>query len=317
MRLAALCLMLSAAVAHADDDPPWARGVTAAQKATAQTLLEAGNTLFVEHAYDGALAKYQAALAAWDHPAIRFNIVRCLIQLGHPLEADDQLALALKYGAAPLEDGPYNEALGYQKLLANQVAHVAVSCTQPGVLVTLDGKQVVSCPGAAEARVEPGPHHLVATRDGFVPRSEAMVIVGGKRETVAVTLVPLSSAPVVMVHRWDRWKPWAVLVGGVAVAGVGALIDYQASRDMKSYEDALVGACAGTGCGPKRPVPESVAAQKTSATHESEAGVALLSVGVATAVVGGVLLYLNRDRAEQPSIEVTPHGATIGFSTTF
>jgi hypothetical protein len=60
-------------------DTPWSRGVTDAAKAQAQALLEEGNALIVQNLFREALAKYEAALAAWDHPAIRFNMVRALI----------------------------------------------------------------------------------------------------------------------------------------------------------------------------------------------------------------------------------------------
>ncbi|HEY0252144.1 MAG TPA: hypothetical protein VGC41_11495 [Kofleriaceae bacterium] len=86
------------AIAHADD--PWAVGVTAEQKTAAQKLLEEGNALFLKKDYAPALEKYREATTKWDHPAIRFNMVRCEIQLNENVEASDDLALALKYGAA-------------------------------------------------------------------------------------------------------------------------------------------------------------------------------------------------------------------------
>ena len=57
------------------------------QKAQAQKILEEGNALFLKKDYAQALEKYKAAVAKWDHPAIRFNMVRCLIQLDKPVEA--------------------------------------------------------------------------------------------------------------------------------------------------------------------------------------------------------------------------------------
>ncbi len=308
-------------IARADEAPAWARGVTDAQKAAAQKLLDAGNTLFVEHDYVAALERYRQAIAAWDHPAIRFNIVRCLVQLDRPLEADDQLALALAYGAAPLEEAVYNEALAYQKLLGNQIAHIAVSCTQAGVLVTLDGQKATACPGAVDTRVTPGSHQLVGTRDGYAPRTAAIVVVGGKHESVTMTLTPLATAAVVHVHRWDRWKPWAVLASGAGVAALGGLVDFQASRDMRRYDDALVTACAGAGCNAGHPIPTDVAEQKTSAQRESAVGVGLVGVGVTAAVVGGVLLYVNRDRtivaAEHFEIVPARGGAAVSLSGRF
>lgn len=134
-------------------------GVSEEQKAAAKTLLDAGNARFVDHDYLAALDQFKEALTHWDHPAIRFNMVRCLIQLGRMLEASENLELALKYGAAPLEDAVYTEALAYQKLLANQVGTLDVECTQPRVALSLDGAPLVeSTPARSCTAGRPGCH---------------------------------------------------------------------------------------------------------------------------------------------------------------
>jgi tetratricopeptide (TPR) repeat protein len=119
--LAIVCaVMLARAPAHADS--PWAEGVTDDQKLRAKALLDAGNALLIEKKYVEALEKYTAAVAVWDHPAIRFNMVRCEIQLGKNLEAYEDLEKSLRYGAAPLEETVYNEAVGYQRSASSRSA---------------------------------------------------------------------------------------------------------------------------------------------------------------------------------------------------
>jgi hypothetical protein len=281
--------------ARADDAPPWARGVTDAQKQAAQKLLDDGNSRFVEHDYVAALAKYRAAIAIWDHPAIRFNVVRCLIQLDRPLEADDALVHALAYGSAPLEDSVYSEALAYGKLLANEIGHLALSCTEAGAELALDGKPALACPGTHEYRVAPGAHTVIGTRVGFAPQTTRVVVVGGQHEAVAVSLVPIELA-VTRVRRWAAWKPWVVAGAGLGVAGLGALVDYQASRDMASYDAQLVMNCRDTGCSPSHPITPQLVALEHSARSESALGVTALGIGAAAALAGGTLLYLNRER---------------------
>src|ERR1044071_9661205 len=122
---------------------PWAQGVSDTQKAQAQKKLEEGNGLFLSRKYKEALEADEAATASWDHPAIRFNMVRCLIQLDRPVEASDELNKALKYGKDPFDQAIYNEALNYQKLLASQIAEVEISCKQGGAKVTLDGQALM------------------------------------------------------------------------------------------------------------------------------------------------------------------------------
>src|SRR5512144_2903101 len=127
----ALAVMAAFAVApgRAHAESPWSVGVTEEQKAKSKELLDAGNALLLDKKYVEALDKYTAAVQVWDHPAIRFNMVRCLVQLGRNLEAYEDLEKALKYGQAPLEETVYAEALAYQKLLSTQIGDIKVTCT--------------------------------------------------------------------------------------------------------------------------------------------------------------------------------------------
>ncbi|HEY4057615.1 MAG TPA: PEGA domain-containing protein, partial [Kofleriaceae bacterium] len=246
-------ILLSAVIAGAAltstaaaDDQPWTKGVTDAQQKNASELLDQGNKQFVQKDYVGALKTFRDALTQWDHPAIHFNIVRCLVLLDQSYEAVDDLDKALQYGSAPLEDDVYREALGYQKLLASAVGSVSVTCKQEGVALTLDAQSIGPCPTAKSIRVKPGAHQLLAEKKGFVPRTMRVVVVGGTEEKADVELQTLSQGAHV-VHRFATWKPWAVFGGGLLVTGVGGLVQLTASNDMDSYDNAIDSRCS-VGC---------------------------------------------------------------------
>jgi hypothetical protein len=315
MRLA-VCVVLAllvSVVAHAETEP-WAIGITDQQKAQAQKLLEEGNALFLAKNYSEALEKYKAAVGAWDHPAIRFNMVRCLIQLDRPVEASDNLALALKFGAAPMDEAVYNEALSYQKLLANQIGDLDVHCEQVGVKITLDGQPLLSCPGKEHRRVAPGQHQLVGTKDGFLTKTTEVVVLGAKTQDSKIELVPLGKAAKV-VHRWSTWVPWTVFGGGLVLAGVGGVLQYFASQDMASYDSGVSTFCSGVGCAPDNPHLADLNDFKSRAQTENKIAVSIMTVGFATAVVGGVMLYMNRGRTVYES-SVEKQGPQVGFTPT-
>ena len=305
MKLGTLCLVVgmlfaSVGVAHAQAQP-WAQGVSDAQKAAAQKKLEEGNALFLKQQYPEALKAYQEAVAQWDHPAIRFNIVRCLIQLDKPVDASDNLQLALKYGAAPLEEAVYTEALAYQKLLANQIAEIEINCGQEGAKVTLDGQPLITkCPGKEKRRVPPGQHGVITTKEGFLPQNIEVVVIGGKTETVETKLVPLTSAGKI-VHRWPTWIPWVVFGGGLVVAGFGGVIEANAFSDMSAFDKQVSSQCQTTGS--DLSMNTTLRDQRDSAQRRDKIGVAIISVGAVGAVAGGVLLVLNRGKTvyEQPT----------------
>lgn len=326
MRLAwialGLALVCAASSAFADT-PAWSVGVTDAQKTQAQQFLEQGNALFLDKKYAPALEKYKSAVAAWDHPAIRFNIVRCLIQLDRPVEASDNLKLALAYGAAPLEEAVYTEALAYEKLLANQIASVSVKCTQQGVRMTLDGQPLATCPAEELRRVTPGTHQLVGTKEGFLTRTFEVVVIGGKEQRISLSLDPIEKAARIE-HRWPGWVPWVVFGGGFAVAGIGGLLDLAAVQEMESYDRAVAQSCPTKACKPEDLDPADRDLQESSETKSAFA-VGIMIAGGATIVTGAVMLYLNRGRTVYPTsverltptVTPMPGGATLSFSGRF
>ena len=302
-------VLLAAAPAHAEDPmAPWVAGVSEDNKAAAKKLLAQGNEEFLEHKYAEALATFQQAIAKWDHPAIRFNVVKCLIQLDRPVEAAENLDLALKYGPAPLEESVYADAMNYKKLLASQVGEIEMQCTQEGVHVSLDGQPVLDCPGSNARRVKPGHHQVVGVKAGLMTTTSDAVVVGGTTEHVAIQLVPASRGEM-LVHRWPTWIPWVVFGGGLALAGTGVLLDEVASAKMNDYDRALVRDCGTTGCGPGHPLPQADSDLRSTANTFSAIGTTTILAGAATVITGSVLLYMNRGRIVYRDVEVSPtHG---------
>ena len=295
----AMSLLLETHVAAEPTPPPWVAGVSEQQKAAAHERLEAGNALFLDHKYADELTEYQKAVVAWDHPAIRFNIVRCLIQLDKPVEAFDNLTLALKYGATPLEQGVFAEATTYQKLLANQIGELEVTCAQPGVAVSLDGRSLLNCPGTKQTRVVPGEHQLVGTKAQFSTRTFDVVVLGGKQQHQAVELVPVARTAKI-TRRWGMWVPWSVFGGGLALTGLGALIELKASSDFAAFDRMVQRDCA-KGC------TEVDYGTRNTARLENRIGVGTLTVGAVAVAAGAVMIYLNRARTSYPTeIEVRP-----------
>lgn len=313
---AVLVAILAARGVAAADPQPWAVGVTDEQKARARQALDEGNALFLEKRYVEALARYEQAIAAWDHPAIRFNIVRCQIQLDRIVEAADSLKRALAYGAAPLDPAIYQEALSYEKLLANQIGELAITCAQPGVRVTLDGQPLASCPARVERRVKPGPHQIVGVKPGLLTSSVDVVVVGGTRRAIAVELAP-PSATARIEHRWPTWIPWAVFGGGLAVIATGAIVDVNAASRLDSYERVVDQSCSPAACTPAQ--IDELEGIRRSAERQSRIGVGMMVAGGAIAAAGGVLLYLNRGRTVYarerlvPAVAPGAGGATLSL----
>lgn len=294
----------------------WSKGVSPEARERAQGLLAQANEQFLARRYKEALQTYEEAVAAWDHPGIRFNMARVLIALDRPLEASANLERALAYGKEPLEDQTYAEALNYQRLLAGQIAELHVRCGQSGVDVKLDGEQLLKCPGEVTRKLLPGSHALVGTQPGMLTHSEDVMLLGGKRRDVELVLVTLESATEYR-RRWDVWKPWAIAGAGAVVAGLGVLLDLKARGDMDELGRALA-SCGAEGCTRERYAME-FAPREDQARFEHRLGVTVIAVGAGAVLAGLVGVVLNRERpyvhehADAGSVVpvATPSGAGV------
>jgi hypothetical protein len=275
-------------------EPAWARGVSAQAKDDAQRLLEQGNALFLRGDFRAALATYQDALRAWDHPAIRFNIGRTLIQLDRTAEAFDNLELALSHGRGALEEHVHAEAQGYLKLLRGQVSELELRCTQEGVEVSIDGRKLLSCPRVQKVRLAPGPHVVVGSRAGFIPQTLDVVLAPGAAASAQVHLLSVQEATRVQ-RRWQLWKPWSLVGGGVALGSVSAILGWKARSHNEQYGKDIALLCNEGPCRESE-LPQATRDLAWRAERESRTAIVLGSLaGVATSA-GLVLVLMNQPR---------------------
>ncbi len=292
---------------------PWSVGISVEQKARARQLLARGNELLVQNRYAAALEQYELAIRAWDHPAIRANMVVCFINLARPLEAYQSALSALKYGPAPLDKPEvYAETQNYRKLLEGQIAALEVSCSEPRARVTLDGQDLLACPGATRRHVIAGRHQLVAYKSGFLTVTRDFTSTGGAAQSIDLRLVRLADAARID-GPWDPWKPWAITAGGAGLMLAGGLLQLKAESDMDRHDADLERLCGGNGCAPDA-IPESVSDRKSLALLENKLAIGAIVAGGAVAVGGLVGVYINRPRTILPGESGTAIGVALLLS---
>lgn len=302
-----------------EDSRPWARGVSEQEQALARKLYVAGNAEFTESRFAQALAKYREAARHWDHPAIRFNMVVCLINLDQPVEAKDELEKSLLYGAAPLGNEAYAQGLTYRKLLDAQLAHLEATCTEPGALVTLDGKYLFTGPGTAQQFVRPGEHQLAATKPGLRTAFTTFAGVAGK--WVAYDLRP---SPEMAQPHWRYWKH--VLVGGAVLAGAGALPYLSARTDLRDYDKLVIKHCPHGCTSDELGMYSDVRAMQDRAAAKQGVAFSMFAAGGAAVLTGVLGLIIDQPRVGRdstraipvvPIVAATPGGATVSLDWTY
>lgn len=288
----------------------------------AQALYRAGNELFLDRNYAEALAKYQAAVARWDHPAIRYNMAECYISLVNTLEAYRQLERALAQGRRPFAANPeyYERGLQLRKRLLAQLGHVEIVAKQPNVHITLDGETIESEQGGIAIVVSPGAHQLVVKSPGYLTDSQSIVISPNERRKIEVVLSPVP-VPRVERRRWRRWIPWAVASAGAAVMLTGTPLMVLADANYGDYEQAIHDMCQPSRACDRNALPEATRALRRRGDRQKLAAQLLWTTGGAVLAAGTILTLLNQPRmveVERGSrlpieAEIGPQGGSITF----
>jgi hypothetical protein len=311
-----LIVTMAGAVARASPPPkgadkksatPWSQGVPETSQKRALQLFQEGNVFFEQAKYTEAVAKYEQALTAWDHPNIRFNMAVCLINMRQPLVAWEHLKQALRFGDAPLGKRLYAEAQTYVAVLESSLAELTVKSTQSDVSVMVDGGQVLTGAGEHTMKLLAGKHQLVATRPGYVTDSRALDLPAGKptNEQIALVRETVKVERENYERRWKWWLPWAVAGSSVVFGVVGGGVYAGARSQMNQYDSALAQMCP-AGC-TEAQIPGSLKSQATSARHKSEVAIGLWTGAGAAVITGGVLAILNRPRKmEERRLVLTP-----------
>jgi hypothetical protein len=309
MRAAAALIVLACGlgVAHAEDKP-WAEGVPAQAQEQALDLYRQGNELFEQAHYLEALAKYEVALASWDHPSIRYNAAVCLINLGRAEEAYANLMAALRFGGAPLSPELQRQAQTYEKLLASQLAELEVQCKEPAAKVMLDGNPLLDCPGAQSRKLRAGRHQVVAQKPGYETESRAVELAPGKKTTLVLEL-RMITAKGRLERRWPKWLPWTVLAGGAVVGGVAVPLYFNARSDWQAWDDQLTAYCP-SGCDPTTlEASQRARLDDLDSTRHRSATFAYTAIGVgAVGIAAGFTLVL----LDQPRLVGTTVQPQVG-----
>lgn len=277
--------------------------------AKAQALVDTAVGHFLAKEYDAslkALLEAEGIAVEANDPGlagIRFNIARCLEELGRPAEA---LAAYEAYLKLPDESHRKARAWKAAKALEDRVyGRLDVACDPPGARAALaerpDGPS--SCPLRLD-RLAPGTYHVTVSHPGHVDAERSVDVVAGQTATLAMKLAaaaPATPTPTILAPvpgaqpRRARTNPWpwvTVGVGVLAVAGGG--LATAAAMDTRDTAEGL---------------PPGTERDDEVASFETTRAVSYTAYGVgAAALVGGLVWWL----VDAPGpVSTTPNGVAF------
>ncbi|XYI03249.1 hypothetical protein ACMHYB_27205 [Sorangium sp. So ce1128] len=265
---------------------PWHEGVSEERKQRAIELFAQARELHRQMMLGEARAKYEEALAQWEHPDLRFYLGRVLKTMGLPLLAHESLRLSMRWGPGSLEPEDDAEARALmQELVARELAVMELRCDEPGAAVLLDGKPWFVGPGIAERFLMPGEHLITVKKEGYIPLTATVVTYAGARASRV-----LSVDRVVTERPWAAWVPWSFIGAGAALGVAGVVLQWRAGEHMAAAEQQFEASC-GLRCGPVR------SREYSRSRTESHVAVGLYVAAGATLATGAALVFLNRPRS--------------------
>ncbi|MFT3696267.1 MAG: PEGA domain-containing protein [Kofleriaceae bacterium] len=287
-----ICVVAALCGGARADDKPWAAGVSDENQKKALDLYNQGAEKFKVDDFKGAIEIYESALPYWDHPAIRYNLALCQINIDRVVEAYDNLERAMKFGEAPLGHDQWKQAQTYQRMLAGRVAEIQVNA-EPGASVSLDGKPLAE----SHQRVLSGDHQIVVEKPRYLTETRAVKAAPGQTVVINITLKPVASVRE-LHRRWARWVPWTVMGGGLVVAAVGAPFMISASGKYDDYNTAT----AMCPCVKGTPAGDHLDDLTNQAKLRNNIAVSLFVGGGAIAATGFIMVILNQPRLVTPDV---------------
>jgi hypothetical protein len=198
---------------------------------------------------------------------------------------------------------------------------LVVATNEPGSEVSVDGG--ARQPLAGPLSLPVGPHHVRVEKVGYVDAERSVEVVNGQDASLQVTLAPTDETRARLDASRSTRKivSWSLIAGGVAVAAAGAVtavVENSALSSARSdfNKNVTVMQAPGAYCDPAQGQGsfsgkgcdgvQSYWQNRVDKAHTLRiVGIAVGAVGVAAAVVGGVLLSTSPSSGEAPSARAT------------
>jgi hypothetical protein len=169
----------------------------ATARADAKGQFQAGVAAYEAQRYGDALTHFQEAYRIKPHPLVRVNMANCYERLGKPLLAIFHFERFLEESEpASAQRGEVTEAL---RLLRAKISELTLRIAPDGATVTIDNGEQRRSPVAEPIQLEAGMHVIEVSLQGYQTEKRDLVLEGGQRTSVDITLERAGAAPVAAV----------------------------------------------------------------------------------------------------------------------
>ncbi|MFH1435817.1 MAG: PEGA domain-containing protein, partial [Pseudomonadota bacterium] len=170
-----------------------------------------GVEFFNNGEYAAALAEFHWAYEVSPHYMVLFNIGRCYAKIGKHIEAIDYFQEYLKEAGDNIPGKRKEEVRKELDALIKIIAYLDVEVNVKGAEIMIAGKVAGTYPLEGKIKVEPGPHTVSVSAEGYKSTSKDIVVAGGATMTVDFEL--------------EEIVKWAKLIVASDVPGAVIVVD--------------------------------------------------------------------------------------------
>lgn len=305
------CLLLPASAAAKD-------GPSDIDRDAARTLVQQGDAKVEEGNFRAALEAYRRADDIMGVPTTAIEVARMHQELGELVAAYGAYQRAVQYPERKGEPAPFTQARQKATKLIDElkprIPHLELDVDgvppELDVEVTID-QEVVEAWGR-RFPIDPGPHELMITAEGYEPHAETFVLDEGSERKIDVVLEALPNSGVGKTD--ESANLWPLAITGFSLAGLGLVAGSVAGGLHLSDASTLKDVCPDGVCPPSE---RGTFDRSRVLAHVSTASFALAGVGAALGVVGLVLSLDEGEKSDEASMMLTFGVGTVGLGGRF
>ncbi|MDH3656020.1 MAG: PEGA domain-containing protein [Myxococcales bacterium] len=256
---------------------PWATAASAQTASSgdattaseARRLFEEGVALAKSDRWAEALWAFRRSRKLMPRSSTSYNIANALYRLDRPVEGLSELDAYEKMPSVRGDRAALVRGDTLRALLESAVAEARLAITPIDAEVYVDDRRSKGSGSDRVVRLNPGPHSIRITRDGYEAAKKELQVERGSRETYVIALKPLTPAPVAVEipasaveldtveiagapsnaggddrKRFVKRPGFWVMIGVLAAAGVAAGVAVAVTRKDDAPECGTTGTCA-------------------------------------------------------------------------
>ena len=190
-----LALFSGSAAAWASLPSAAAAQLNAEKEKEAKRLFEKGLTLAEEQRWSDALSSFQASADLVPRASSSYNIANALYRLNRPMNGLKELERYDEFPEVRYNYAAQQRGAALRALLEDAVAEAQLTITPADAKLFVDGRPFPNLGLERTLRLNPGTHSLRVTHDNYASSLIELDLERGVRETLAITLQPLTLPP--------------------------------------------------------------------------------------------------------------------------